>query len=361
VSIGGKGSIIKIRWAVVSGPKNLRFLLNKVFVQIDDVTIKIRQAKHDVLLPMMTSLFSGTIKRRIERKIAEGIFAAMDAFNQTLNETVEHAVETQRYLKQKSTLPSTGTEAASTVRQTVPPVKDQIGDVLDAASKAGQKIRENMKDVTKQAKEKVSDITDKVKDTAKKVLDKPESDVSGLDKNQQRSDVSAGSGLDRNRQNNKNNLGQGDLIDLGRDDAFSNLTNLQNTPPGLGGVYSLGGISATKPSLGSDDGVIPSTYDPNIGVNLGGPGDRPSLFNDVDQPSLFNDVPSSSLGSIDTLGARDPLGYPDPLAYRPLPATPQQTGLGGPAHPLQPVPGISDKIQLQSQLPSQRMPPSQSE
>jgi len=90
VTIADKGSRLKIVWKVV-GQQNQPWIFSiyQVACSISDLDITIKQSSHTWLMKMLTTLFSGTIRRSIEDKIESSVIEGLVTVNDRLNETVQ--------------------------------------------------------------------------------------------------------------------------------------------------------------------------------------------------------------------------------------------------------------------------------
>jgi len=109
---------IKFKTRVHSSPFDnvpLCFVLEKVECDISKVRIHIDEAKHEFLLNVYTTLWSGSIRKKIETRIEQALIYALNAINTVLTSTVR------------------------TVSKTIASTSDSIGDT---ASKFAKKIGE---------------------------------------------------------------------------------------------------------------------------------------------------------------------------------------------------------------------------
>jgi len=86
ISIGGEGLTLKIAWnitAMINGP----FMINveKGKCELDELEIRIHDAKHSHLANFATSLFSGTIKQMVAKSLVEELVHRVNAITDRLN------------------------------------------------------------------------------------------------------------------------------------------------------------------------------------------------------------------------------------------------------------------------------------
>ena len=88
-SVTGRNQL-KITWKVLGlQDEPWTFSIHEVKCLLDNVDIKIKESTHTFLMKMITSLFSGTIKRNIEHKIESNIVEGLDTVNSQLNAAVK--------------------------------------------------------------------------------------------------------------------------------------------------------------------------------------------------------------------------------------------------------------------------------
>lgn len=102
ITFGGPNSKIAIKWTVVTTADSIQFETQKVHVRLDKFDIHINEAKHDVLLPIVTTLFNGTIKHRLEKQIAETLLLQLNNVNRSLNQLVVDAASKKRELTHRA-------------------------------------------------------------------------------------------------------------------------------------------------------------------------------------------------------------------------------------------------------------------
>jgi hypothetical protein len=90
VNITGKGSKIKMVWKIV-GEQHQPWIWSvyQVNCSLEDVDITVKEASHSWLLKMITTLFSGSIRRSIEEKVESSIIEGLGNINDQLNKTVK--------------------------------------------------------------------------------------------------------------------------------------------------------------------------------------------------------------------------------------------------------------------------------
>jgi len=82
----GEGTKIKIIWKVKSeANKPFTFSLMKVKAVIDKMDIKIKDAKHDVLDKIATTMFIGTIKQQVAQAIVNNLVDSLQPINDQMN------------------------------------------------------------------------------------------------------------------------------------------------------------------------------------------------------------------------------------------------------------------------------------
>jgi len=106
-----EGSEVRIEWElrVPQGNGPLFFLVHSVHVNLGSSKIKVRDTKHDFFYNMLSSLFSGQIKRSFEDAITKNMFVAMENINDQLNTLVRNSRSTT---EQTSSTTVTSTIAA---------------------------------------------------------------------------------------------------------------------------------------------------------------------------------------------------------------------------------------------------------
>lgn len=89
VNIQGKGSAIKLVWRI-EGQQNQPWLFSLYDVQchLANLDVTVKESTHTWLMKMITSLWSGTIKRQIEYRIEETMRQNLLPLNERLNEVL---------------------------------------------------------------------------------------------------------------------------------------------------------------------------------------------------------------------------------------------------------------------------------
>jgi len=87
INITGEGLTVKLVWnitAMINGP----FMINvdKGKCELDELEIRIREAKHNIIDNMATSLFSGTIKQMVTKSLVEEFVHRMSVITDRLNQ-----------------------------------------------------------------------------------------------------------------------------------------------------------------------------------------------------------------------------------------------------------------------------------
>jgi len=84
-------NILKITWKIqgTEMDKSWQYGIEQVSCDLDDLDITIKESTHTWLMKMVTSLFSGSIKRSIEDSVEKGIGEGMGNFGKTMYEGVE--------------------------------------------------------------------------------------------------------------------------------------------------------------------------------------------------------------------------------------------------------------------------------
>jgi len=93
VFLGGPGSKVIIKWEVISTTNGIRFETRQAKVALDNVKIHVKEARHSVLLPMITSVFQGRIKRQLEKQMGESIIGFMHDINDALSHAINAAAQ----------------------------------------------------------------------------------------------------------------------------------------------------------------------------------------------------------------------------------------------------------------------------
>jgi len=84
-------NVLKITWKIqgTETDKTWQYGIEQVSCDLDDLDITIKESTHTWLMKMITSLFSGSIKRSIEDSVEKGITEGMGNFGKTMYEGVE--------------------------------------------------------------------------------------------------------------------------------------------------------------------------------------------------------------------------------------------------------------------------------
>jgi len=83
----GEGTRVKVVWKIITNPdKPFSFSLVNVKCTVDKMDINIRDAKHELLDKMATSLFIGKIKSAVAQSIVDGIVGALQPINNHMNQ-----------------------------------------------------------------------------------------------------------------------------------------------------------------------------------------------------------------------------------------------------------------------------------
>jgi len=70
IKLGGPGNSIKLVWEVrVSPDKGLKLTLRRATCHLDTLSVKIIQAHHNILDKMMTKMFAGSMRKRMEKEV----------------------------------------------------------------------------------------------------------------------------------------------------------------------------------------------------------------------------------------------------------------------------------------------------
>jgi len=89
INIKGKNEI-KITWRIEGEQdKPWLFVVEQVKCYLDNFDVYIKESTHTFLMKMITSLFSGSIKRTIEDKVEHNIVDSLALINDKMNETIQ--------------------------------------------------------------------------------------------------------------------------------------------------------------------------------------------------------------------------------------------------------------------------------
>lgn len=90
VSLSGSSNFIEVVWQLDDNGLTLM----DVRVIFDELDFQIKEAEHDILLPLFTKMFKGTIKRKLETFVEESMTSAVDKLNSQLNQAISKAQKT---------------------------------------------------------------------------------------------------------------------------------------------------------------------------------------------------------------------------------------------------------------------------
>lgn len=90
VTLTGSSNFLQIIWTLDDSGLSLM----DVRVVFDELDFQIKQAEHDILLPLFTKMFKGTIKRKLENFVEESMTTAVDKLNIQLNQAITKAQKT---------------------------------------------------------------------------------------------------------------------------------------------------------------------------------------------------------------------------------------------------------------------------
>ena len=89
VSINGKNQL-KIVWKIAGKQdENWVFSLHQVSCSIPKLDITIKESEHSFLMKMLTTLFSGSLRRSMEKNIEDNIKESLGTVNDQLNSVIK--------------------------------------------------------------------------------------------------------------------------------------------------------------------------------------------------------------------------------------------------------------------------------
>jgi len=89
VDLSGDGANLDIHMNLKGNSTDGIFHVAKCDLDIDKLSITIREAKHEILLKVITKLFQGTIKRQLETKVEESFKSLFETIEKGLNELTQ--------------------------------------------------------------------------------------------------------------------------------------------------------------------------------------------------------------------------------------------------------------------------------
>jgi hypothetical protein len=102
VIVSGEETRLTVRWRVEQfGDEPFRFTTDVAHCHIENLKIRVKEAKHDFLTPILSKLFLGYIKRTIEEKIEDVVKEVADNINFRLNQASIEAYKQQKLLALK--------------------------------------------------------------------------------------------------------------------------------------------------------------------------------------------------------------------------------------------------------------------
>jgi len=101
LDVGGRGNVLALVWKIKSKDGILHFSVKDVVCHIDKFKLKIVQARHGFLDRLGVALASGTMKKKLERAIVDGVANSMDGFNRKMNQALLPADKRGLYRKTK--------------------------------------------------------------------------------------------------------------------------------------------------------------------------------------------------------------------------------------------------------------------
>jgi hypothetical protein len=184
----GEGTKLRIIWKIKSrANKPYTFSLMKVQCTISHMDIKIKEARHDILDKIASSLFIGTIKQSLAQSIVNNLVESLQPLNDAMNQwfssrpltsVVERAneslqsavVQTQQYIQEKP-ITERISEATEQLKEKLTFAKEDVQAKTEGAMERGKIQLEQGKEEVKQkfekGKEKVQEVVEKGKETAR--------------------------------------------------------------------------------------------------------------------------------------------------------------------------------------------------
>jgi hypothetical protein len=156
----GEGTRIKIVWKIKSeANKPFTFSLMKVKSVIDKMDIKIKDAKHDVLDKIATTMFIGTIKQQVAQAIVNNLVDSLQPINDQMNKWfASHPIDTL--------MENANRQLKSAYEKGVSSIPERP---LETALETGKQIYENVKQgislQTETAKENIQQTVETAKET----------------------------------------------------------------------------------------------------------------------------------------------------------------------------------------------------
>jgi len=166
----GEGTRIKIVWKITSSAeKSFTFSLVDVKATVDKMEIHVKNAKHEALDKVATSLFVGKIKQAIAQSIVDGIVKALQPLNDQMNQwwasrpvgTVTDRANAELHsafdrsnqaIKDPERLREKARDAIETTKYKVETGKDAIKDNVEDIKVAAQEKLHDTKESARDAK-----------------------------------------------------------------------------------------------------------------------------------------------------------------------------------------------------------------
>lgn len=114
LSVSGTSNFLEVVWYV--GPSGL--MVSDVRCIFDELSIRFKEAQHDFILPLLTNLFRGTIKEKLEGVVEKYLGESMEVLSDQMNEAIEKAQKSATVVSKNvitSVMETTSSSASSTV------------------------------------------------------------------------------------------------------------------------------------------------------------------------------------------------------------------------------------------------------
>jgi len=164
----GEGTRIKVVWKIITAPnKPFSFSLVNVKCTVDKMDIDIKNAKHEFLDKMATSLFIGKIKASVAQAIVDGIVGALQPINNQMNQwfatrpinSIKEQANEQFHMAFDKT-------NAAIKDHPVDKLSAKAGDLYDAAAIKAISVKETVKVQAEDMKDTIKDNIVDAKQTA---------------------------------------------------------------------------------------------------------------------------------------------------------------------------------------------------
>jgi len=164
----GEGTRIKVVWKIITNPdKPFSFSLVNVKCTVDKMDVHIRDAKHELLDKMATSLFIGKIKAAVAQAIVDGIVGALQPINNHMNQWFAtrpvNSIKDQANEQFHMAFDRANREIKD---HPVDKLKEKASDAIEDAKIKAISMKENIKVQAEDAKETIKDTVQDAKETA---------------------------------------------------------------------------------------------------------------------------------------------------------------------------------------------------